>query len=118
MENILKDYIQPLVIIFGGLFALYQYTCQKKFKRLQNLSALWKNFSGDDEVLELFTLMNEIENGKVSATAQLSEISPKAKLKYLALIEEVSLYVEKFEVDKDFAQYLFQWHFYSSINLS
>jgi hypothetical protein len=36
----------------------------------------------------------------------------KVKLKYLALIEEAALYASAFEVDSDFAKYLFQWHFY------
>jgi len=44
MTTILKDIIQPLFIILGGIFVLYQYQKQQKFKRLQNLSALWKIF--------------------------------------------------------------------------
>jgi hypothetical protein len=112
MNSILKDYLQPLVIIFGGLFALYQYARQQKFKRLQNLSSLWKNFNADDELLSLFTLMNDIESGKTDLIGELTSSSTKTKLKYLALIEEVALYIEQFEVDKGYAEYLFQWHFF------
>jgi hypothetical protein len=112
MGFILKDYIQPLVIIFGAVFALYQYNRQQKFKRLQNLSSLWKGFNSDSELLALFTLMNEIESGNSSLANKLKETPAQSKLKYLALIEEVALYIDAFEVDKDFARYLFQWHFF------
>lgn len=56
--------------------------------------------------------MNDIELGKHELQAQLSNTSPAVKLKYLVLLEEVSLYLEEFEVDRSYAAYLFQWHFY------
>lgn len=108
----IKNYLVPLVITFGAVFGYIQYARQQKFKRIQNLSSLWKNFSSDNEVLRLFSLMDEIESGKPELIDDLKKIARQDKLKYLALVEEVSLYVEKFEVDKDFATYLFQWHFY------
>ena len=111
MENILKDYLQPLAIIIGAGFTYYQYTKQQRFKRIQNLSSLWKNFSSDSEIFDVFTLMNDIESGKDGVNT-LQNFSPKIKLKYLALIEEVTLYVNETEVDKELARYLFQWHFY------
>ena len=110
--NILKDIVQPVVVSLGGIFALYQFNKQQKFKRLQNLSALWKTFINDVEVMELFTFMNSIEKGEENKISELSEASSKTKLKYLAMIEEVALYIDAFEIDKDYAKYLFQWHFY------
>ena len=62
MTTILKDIIQPLFVILGGIFALYQYQKQQKFKRLQNLSALWKTFLNYEKMLDLFNLLNLAEN--------------------------------------------------------
>jgi len=113
MESItLKDIIQPSIIAIGFIVGLYQYSKQQKFKRLQNLSGLWKGFSDNDHFLSLFDLMNEIESGDNESIEKLKNYDRKVKLKYLALVEEVSLYVDAFEVDTDYAKYLFQWHFY------
>lgn len=111
-SNFLKDIVQPLVVCFGGIFALYQYSKQQKFKRLQNLSSLWKTFINDTDIMDLFTFLNSIEKGEDEKLALLAQYSSKTKLKYLANIEEVSLYIDAFEVDKEYAKYLFQWHFY------
>lgn len=111
MESFIKDILQPFAIIFGIGFALYQYYKQQRFKRMQNLSSLWKQFSGDESMMALFSLMDELENGAIK-TEELATFDSKTKLKYLAVIEEVALYVKEFEVDKDYAKYLFQWHFY------
>ncbi len=112
MKEFLVSFLQPLVVSFGILFALYQYWKQQKFKRLQNLSQLWKEFLNNDQNLELFNTMDEVERGIDSKIEILHKFDTKAKLKYLALIEEVALYVEQFEVDQSYAKYLFQWHFY------
>jgi len=108
----LKDIIQPLIILIGFIVGLYQYKRQQKFKRLQNLSSLWRGFTDNDHLLFLFDLMNELESGTSGELEKLKNYDRKIKLKYLALIEEVSLYADAFEVDKDYANYLFQWHFY------
>ena len=110
--SFLKDIIQPIVVSLGGIFALYQFNKQQKFKRLQNLSALWKTFINDSEVMELFSFMNSIEQGEEEKIKELALFSSKTKLKYLAIIEEVALYIDAFEVDTNYAKYLFQWHFY------
>jgi hypothetical protein len=112
MTTLLKDIIQPLVVIFGGIFALYQYQKQQKFKRLQNLSTLWKSFLADEKILDLFNLLNLAENNESTVIEAIKDYDPKIKYRYLAIIEEVTLYAETFEVDKPQAKYLFQWHFY------
>jgi hypothetical protein len=102
---------QLLAIVFGGGFALYQFKRSQDFKRLQNLSGIWKQFTATKELLELFELCNDgaLENDK--AIEELQSFSKQVKLKYLALIEEVALYVEQSEVEKKYAINLFQWHF-------
>ena len=112
MTTLLKDIIQPLVVIFGGIFALYQYQKQQKFKRLQNLSTLWKSFLGDEKILDLFNLLNLAEHHDPAVIEAIKTYDPKMKYRYLAIIEEVTLYADTFEVDKPQAKYLFQWHFY------
>lgn len=110
LESILK-----IVSIATGLFALlwglFIFNKQQNFKRLQNLSLLWKECFQSEELLSLFHLMNELELNHHIRTA-LEDFPAQTKLKFLALIEEVALYTEKFEVDKKPAKYLFQWHFY------
>lgn len=112
MTTILKDIIQPLFVVLGGIFALYQYQKQQKFKRLQNLSALWKTFLSDEKMLDLFNLLNLAENKDPEIIENIRNYDQKWKYKYLAMIEEVTLYVDTFEIDKPQAKYLFQWHFY------
>ena len=112
MTTLLKDIVQPLVVIFGGIFALYQYQKQQKFKRLQNLSTLWKSFLSDEKILDLFNLLNLAEDHDPTVIEAIKDYDPKMKYRYLAIIEEISLYAETFEVDKPQAKYLFQWHFY------
>ena len=104
-------YLPSFAVIVAAFWALYLFRNQQRFKRLQNLSALWRDFTNDEKNLHLFNLMNEIESNKV-VNENLSNIETAIKLKYLALIEQVALYVEHFEVDKSYAKYLFQWHFY------
>ncbi|HEX8461609.1 MAG TPA: hypothetical protein VF623_09270 [Segetibacter sp.] len=105
------QYIPTIAIIVAAFWALYLFRNQQRFKRLQNLSSLWKDFTNDDKNMHLFNLMNEIESD-VEVSEDLSVIDTTFKLKYLALVEQVALYVEHFEVDKEYAKYLFQWHFF------
>ena len=105
------QYLPSIAVIFAAFWALYLFRNQQRFKRLQNLSALWRDFTNDEKNLHLFNLMNEIESDQV-VNEDLSHVETATKLKYLALIEQVALYVEHFEVDKGYAKYLFQWHFY------
>jgi hypothetical protein len=112
MTTLLKDIIQPLVVILGGIFALYQFQKQQKFKRLQNLSSLWKSFMNDEKMLDLFNTLNLAEEGDGHALNSIAQFDAKQKYKYLAVIEEVALYIESFEIDEPQAKYLFQWHFY------
>ena len=110
IETFLKIF-PTLAALIAAIWALISFNRHQRFKRLQNLSGIWKEFFKSDELLLLFNLMNEIESDRDSITS-LSSADSKLKLRYLALIEEVSLYVSKFEVDKEYAAYLFQWHFH------
>ena len=67
MTTILKDIIQPLFIILGGTFALYQYQKQQKFKRLQNLPALWKTFLTDEKcwICSIYLTLPKIKTHKL-----------------------------------------------------
>jgi hypothetical protein len=107
-----QDIIQPPFVILGGIFVLYEYRKQQKFKRLQNLSALWKTFLNDEKLLDLFNLLNLAENKEPEIIENIRNYDQKLKFKYLAMIEEITLYVDTFEIDKPQAKYLFQWYFY------
>ncbi len=111
------ELIKIVAIIVGGLITaiglfvgLYQYNRQQKFKRLQNLSFIWQKFINNDDLMELFTLLDSDNNETINNFPAIT------KLKFLALLEEAALYAEEFEVDKDQAIYLFQWHFYYLFN--
>ncbi len=114
METFFLDfikYIPSIAVVIAAFWALYLFRKQQRFKRLQNLSSLWKEFAKDDDNMHLFNLMNQIESDQ-QTKEDLASFDSISKLRYLALVEEVALYVENFEVDKDYAHYLFQWHFY------
>lgn len=108
---VILQYSPSIAILVAAFWALYLFRKQQRFKRLQNLSSLWKDFANDEKNMLLFNLMNEIESDHITEE-DLTSINTTIKLKYLALIEQVALYVEQFEVDKEYAKYLFQWHFY------
>ncbi len=106
--------INTLSIVGGGTFGLIQYSRQQRFKRVQNLFSIWEKFVGIEDNIKLFELFDriEIEQGKDSeSNAALRNYSQKTKLKFLALLEEVAIYSKESEVDKEYAKYLFQWHF-------
>ena len=109
MENILKDIIQPVIVSICALFALYQYNKQQQFKRFQNLIALWKEFRTNNNYSNLFGLMDSIALSHKDAI-ELANYSADQKLQYLALLEEVTLYLISYEVDFLKTYYLFQWH--------
>ncbi len=108
---VLIQLIPSLAIIIAAVCAVYLFRKQQRFKRLQDLSSLWKEFVNNEANMHLFNLMNELESGN-TVTEDVSQISTVSKLNYLALIEEVAVYIENFEIDKSYARYLFQWHFY------
>ena len=98
-------FITPLTVLGSAIFALFQYQRQRKFIRIQNLSAIWKKFIDDKELLDLFVALDEGNANTIANTPR------QQKFRFLGLLEEVSLYAEKFELDNDYALYLFQWHF-------
>src|ERR1035437_4945071 len=94
------ELIKVILAIIGGGFALigsgialWQYSKQQQFKRLQNLSAILEKFFSNDDLLTLFSLLNDANSTEVRNTSR------EIKLKFLVLLEEVAFYAEKFEVD-------------------
>lgn len=108
MDNLITQIldIKTITLLIGGFFAFFQFSKQLKFRRLQNLSLLLHKFSENEDFLELFIDLDENNIEKIKQTKY------KTKLAFLALIEEVALYSELSEVDKNYARYMFQWHFY------
>jgi hypothetical protein len=98
-------FITPLTVLGSAVFALYQYQRQRKFIRIQNLSSIWKKFIDDKDLLDLFVALDEGNLNSIAITQR------QQKFRFLGLLEEVSLYAKKFELDNDYALYLFQWHF-------
>ncbi|MBP9689302.1 MAG: hypothetical protein KBE91_06805 [Bacteroidia bacterium] len=106
------EIVQIIALVTGGIFAYNQFKKQQKFKRIQNISSLWKEFSNNDANMEIFEMMDSIESDEKEYWVGLEKYDRRYKLKYLALLEEVALYINAFEIDSDDAKYLFQWHFY------
>jgi|GEM_PF-3323784 len=107
--------VNTLVITSGVGIGLFQYRKQQKFKRLQNLTSIWNKFSSEIAMLKLFELFDRLEDPKSENEKQLlmelETYNLSDKLRFLALLEEVAIYTESFEVDRETAIYLFQWHF-------
>ena len=115
MEIFLKilPLLNTLLIIVGSGWAIYVYFQQQKFRRMQNLSAIWSKFINTEKFMKIFVMCDESSE---TSLAELANSSSQDKLAYLGLVEEVALYVEQFEVDINYAIYLFQWHFYYAFN--
>src|ERR1700722_20719467 len=106
--------VNTSIILTGGILALIQYNKQQRFKRINNLVSIWQKFINSDENMELFDLCDQIESSGVNdenLNNQLVNFDRRIKLKFLGLLEEVAIFTEKFEVEKKYANYLFQWHF-------
>lgn len=71
---------QLLAIVFGGGFAIYQFKRNQDFKRLQNLSGIWKQFTATKELLELFELYNDGSLEIKKAIEELRAFSKQVKL--------------------------------------
>ena len=61
--------------------------------------------------MDLFVICDKIESGDDTQINRLLSYPENEKMKFLGLLEEVALYAEMSEVDKEYAVYLFQWHF-------
>ena len=109
------QYIRSMAVIVTAFWALNLFRNQQRFKRLQNLSALWKDFANDEKNMHLFNLMNQIESDQI-VEEDLAVVNTIIKLKYLALIQQVDLYVEYFESTKLMLNTFFNGIFISSIN--
>ncbi len=100
-----------LLVAFGAAFGLYQYYRQWRFRRLQNLSAIFQKFIHTSELVELFDICDQIANGDESKIDDLSRYPSQQKLRLLGLLEEIALFAEESEVEEEYAKYLFAWHF-------
>ena len=97
----------------GILLAFFQYRRQRVFERMKNLTQLWERFAEKEHLAEIFALL---DNPTVENQKKLKDASLIAdKLRYLALLDEVTLFAWLDEVDKEKACYLFQFHFYNCI---
>jgi len=116
--NSLITTIPIISAVAAGIWGLYIFNRQQRFKRLQNLSQIFQRFADKNDFMELFTLCDQvfIDKSNQSNLDELSKFSAVNKMRYLALLEEVALFSRYSEVDKEYAVYLFQWHFYYIYN--
>jgi len=115
-------FIALAAIIWGLFWAIYVFSKQQKFNRLQNLSKILQRFGDKEEIIGLFNLFDQSlesidrTNNQINYNNeylnQLSETNSEVKFQFLVILEEVALYAKSFEVDRDFAVHLFQFHFY------
>ncbi len=103
--NLFLPLVTIILVMAGSVIALVQFCQQRKFTRIQNLSQIWKKFMDDEKLMALFVSLDK-EDLPVIESFAIAQ-----KLRFLGLLEEVALYTEKFKVDKQYAYYLFQWHF-------
>jgi len=123
--NTLIATIPIITAIAAAIWGIYVFNKQQKFKRLQNLSLILQRFGDKKEFLELFNLCDQSinidrQNKQITYNQdyldKLANENSGNKLQFLVLLEEVALYAKSFEVDKDYAAHLFQWHFYYVYN--
>jgi hypothetical protein len=109
----------------AAIWGIYVFSKQQRFKRLQNLSQILQRFADNKEFLQLFNLFDQSlninrESRQITYNEEyltiLANHSSENKLQFLVLLEEVALYAKSFEVDRDYAIHLFQWHFYYVYN--
>jgi len=112
MEQLVKlaPLISTLVIFSGFLLALFQFKKQLAYRKIENLQKIWKDFINDRELFDLFSALDNHDEKK--SVKRAIHTSNKTKLKFLGLLDEVALLVEKGDVDREYAIYLFQWHFF------
>jgi len=123
--SILIRNVSILIVIAAAIWGIYVFNKQQKFKRLQNLSAILQRFGDKREFVELFNLFDQSldvdkKNKQITYNSdyldRLANASSENKLQFLVLLEEIALYAKSFEVDRDYAVHLFQWHFYFVYN--
>ena len=104
---------------------IFVFNKQQKFKRLQNLSQLLQRFGNSTEFVDIFNSFDQSINIDHDTTEltydqnfieKIKELDYRSKMQFLVLLEEVALYAWSFEVDRDYAVHLFQWHFYFVYN--
>ena len=52
------SFFKDIIIIAGGLVALYQYILSNRSRRLNNLIAVWKSFFDNKIFIEIFEAMD------------------------------------------------------------
>ena len=118
--EILLQLLPITATLCAVIWGIYVFNKQQKFKRLENLNHIFQRFADKDDFIDIFTLCDiayiSTTNYHQDALDKLSAVTEKNKLRYLALLEEVALFAASFEVDKQHAIHLFQWHFYYVFN--
>jgi hypothetical protein len=124
MDTLITN-IPIITAVLAAIWGIYVFNKQQKFKRLQNLSLILQRFGDKQEFLTLFNLFDQalnIDRQRNQITYnenylnQIVNENSERKLQFLVLLEEVALYATSFEVDRDYAVHLFQWHFYFVYN--
>jgi hypothetical protein len=100
-----NNWINTVALILGGSFALYQFYKQTQALKAKNLNETWRIFYQTQEFMDLFTMMDQTNQG-------LSSIEPQIKLRFLAYLAEVYTHASLSQIDKKRTISLFQWHFY------
>lgn len=124
--NTLITTIPIISAVAAAIWGIYVFNKQQKFKRLQNLSLILQRFGDKKEFINLFNLCDQSIDNIDKQTRQITynadylnilmKENAENKLQFLVLLEEVALYAKSFEVDRDYAVHLFQWHFYFVYN--
>ena len=105
--------ISTALAVVGVALALIQYSRAQRFRRIQNLSAIWERFFKEERTRNLFNLLNDLElSPSPELVAKLSSPALNTdKLFYLAILEDVALYARLGEIDRLYAIDRFQWLF-------
>ena len=92
MEQIFKI-AQGLGILIGVAFFSYQFYLKVKLEKDNMLSQLWRKFYENESFTKLFSILEEIELGRRNSS-DLAIYDTQIKLKYLAYLSEVLIYVD------------------------
>ena len=103
------------------LLGVIAYLRQQKINRIQNLISVFQRFAYNDDFLLIFStcdaryvrLKDEARDSELSVYLNnLKEIPAEKKFKYLALLEEISIFSKNSAVMSKNAIHLFKFHFY------
>ena len=113
--------ISVILTAISVILGVIAFLRQQKINRLQNLISVFQRFSGNDDFLMIFDICDacyvrlndkakEVELG--NRLSDLKSIPTEKKFKYLALLEEISIYAKNSAVMSKNAIHLFKFHFH------